>query len=364
MAAPEHLLYTPEQAARSTLAALKHQSTLARLVNTDFNGDFVAGRGASVTVKRPIVIDKARVYTADNRAAEDAITYSNLAEPYTSVKVSDQVYNAVKLPDDFATFSLTSLEQQVIAPMSETVAERINGIVAAAFQTVAAGLIPVMDSATAVTDDTDRFVGEDGKAYANLQALKAAGTTFAGFVNQVTVPADKLTATNLEDVLPAIRSARQVLGQRGVPAAGRVLVVGANWEAALLSLDNLNKVNEAGDNGALLRTATLGNLYGFTIVVDYSLGANDAFAFQRDAVTLVTRTTAIPRGASFASTTSAEGFTLRYLQDYDPDHLVDRAVIDTFAGAQVLDKQRIVRLTGADTMTEKSTPAPAPDAGA
>ncbi|QGJ94139.1 major capsid protein [Corynebacterium phage EmiRose] len=363
--AVEHLLYTPEQAARSTLAALKYQSTLARLVNTDFSTEFVAGRGASVTVKRPIVIDKARVYTEANRAAEDAITYSTVAEPYTSIKVTDQVYNAAKLPDDFATFTLTSLEQQVIAPMAESVAEHINKVVADAFATVPAGLLPVLDQSAKLKDTDPRFVGADDKKYASMQAIKTAGTTFKGFVNQVTVPADKLKATYKEDVLVAIRSARQVLGQRGVPATGRTLVVGANWEAALLSLDNLNKVNEAGDNGALLRQATLGNLYGFTIVVDYALEPNDAYAFQRDAVTLITRTTAAPRGASFASTVAAEGFTMRYLQDYDPDHLVDRAVVDTFAGAQVLDPQRIVRLTGADTMTDKApgaTPEPAPEA--
>ena len=87
------------------------------------------------------------------------------------------------------------------------------------------------------------------------------------------------------------------------------------------------------------------------------MGPNEAWAFQRDAITLATRTTAIPRGAAFASTVSAQGFTLRYLQDYDPEILTDRAVVDTFAGAQVLDPQRIVKLTGADTITEDAPAA-------
>lgn len=357
MAAPNHQLYTPEQASRSVLAATRYQSTLARLVSTDYSTEFVAGRGATVTIKRPVMIDKARVYTQQNRLAEDAITYSDLYQPYTSITITDQVYNAVKLPDDFTTFTLESLEQQVVAPMAESVAEQLNNTIVKALGTVEAGINDTFDVSAGTQN---RYVGANGTRYADMAALRAAGTTFAGFANTVSVTSEQLTATTRGEVLGAIRSAHQLLGQRGVPQTGRVLAVGANWEAALLGLDNLNKVNQAGDN-SVLRMATLGQLYGFTIVVDYSLGANDAYAFQRDAVTLVTRTTAIPRGASFAATTSAEGFTMRYLQDYDPDHLTDRAVVDTFAGAEVLDPQRIVRLTGADSMVEDAAAPAAPN---
>ena len=345
MAAPQHLLYTPVQAARSALAALRYQSTLARMVNTDYSSEFTAGRGTTVNIKRPVMIDRARTYTQADRQAENKIEYSNLFQPYTSITLTDQVYNAVKLPDDFATFTLESLESEVIAPMAESVAEQINSVVVSAFQSVPAGLTAV-DAA-----DRDQYVGTNGTAYDTLDALKADGAEFAGFGAKVTVPEAALTATYRGDVLPTIRAAHQVLSQRGVPAQGRTLVVGANWEAALMDFPSLNKVNESGDSG-LLRQATLGSLYGFTIVVDYTVGPNEAWAFQRDAITLATRTTAIPRGAAFASTTSAQGFSLRYLQDYDPEILTDRAVVDTYAGAQVLDVQRIVKVTGADTMTE------------
>lgn len=351
MAAPNHLLYTPEQAANSSLAALKYQSTLARTVNTDFTSEFIAGRGASVTVKRPVMIDKARVYTAEDRKGEAAITYSDLFEPFTSVKVTDQVYNAVKLPDDFMTFTITDLEQQVIAPMAESVADAINKEVIAAFRTVPEGL-------SAIDKATKPYVGTDGKGYDSIKALRDAGTEFAGFGGSVSgektvsVKPAQLAPTTNAQVLPAIRAAHQLLSQRGVPMVGRTLVVGANWEAAIMDMKQLQKVNEAGDNGGLLRQATLGKLFGFTIVADYTIDPNEAWAYQRDAITLVTRTTAIPRGAAFAKTVSAQGFNLRYLQDYDPDHLQDRAVVDTFAGAAVLDGQRIVKLTGVDAIAD------------
>lgn len=362
MAYPDHLLFTPEQVSATTLAALKNRSTLARLVNQDFARDFVPGRGASVTVKSPIMTDEADVYTHANRVAGDAIRYSDLWEPYRTLTLSDQVYKAVQLPDDFATFNLTDMAQQVVAPIAEKVADRINAIVAASFASVGAGL------STADTATKGSFVGVDGKKYNDLAALKTAGVAPLAYGLGLTgatspIKAADLTAATHADVLKVIRAAYRLFGLRGVPQQGRTLVVGAGWAAAILALPNLNKVNEAGTDG-LLRDATLGNLYGFTIVTDYSINPYDAFAVQRDAVTLATRTPAIPRGASFAATTSADGFTLRYLHDYDPDHLTDRAVVDTFAGAQVLDPQRIVRLTGTPGFEEPAAPVAAPGGGA
>lgn len=366
MAYPDHLLYTAREAADSTLAALRYQSNLARLVSTSTSLDSIPGQGATVDVKRPVMIDPARTYTQEQRQAEEPIRYSNLFQGYTSVRLGEQIYQAVKLPDDFVTFTLQNLERQVIAPMAESVADRINRVVIDALETVEPGLTDVDTAAKGalVTEDGQVFEGED--ALARYRAVDSNGTAFAGFGAGISDSLQAgltgaMTPTNLGQVLRAIRTAHQVLGLRGVPLQGRTLAVGANWEAALMALDNLNKVNEAG-NGDVLRNATLGRLYGFTIVVDYGLAPNDAYAFQTQAVALATRTTAAPRGAAFASTVAAQGFTLRYLQDYDPTILTDRAVVDTFAGARVLDTQRILRLTGTDTMTEPLVPSDTPEA--
>lgn len=217
-----HQLYTPEQAARSTLAAVRYKSTLARLVNTDYSTEFTAGRGASVTVKRPVMLDKARVYTAENRKNGDAITYTDLVQPYTSVSISDQVYQAVKLPDDFVTFTLESLENQVVGPMAESVAEHLNKVVIDAFGSVKSGLLSGFDA-----DPKDAaakpYLGTNGTAYATLKELRDANTEFAGFAAGVTVKAADLKAKYRGDVSKAIRAAHQLLGQRGVPLNGRYL---------------------------------------------------------------------------------------------------------------------------------------------
>ena len=48
----------------------------------------------------------------------------------------------------------------------------------------------------------------------------------------------------------------------------------------LLELDQLQKANEAGTDG-LLREATIGRLFGFNIVVDPNLTADEGLAYNR-----------------------------------------------------------------------------------
>lgn len=339
-----HELYEGTNVARSALAALRNQSTLARIVNREFSRDIVRGVGASVDIKRPIVIDPARTYTEANRNAGDAISYSNLYEPYLSIKVSDQLYNAVQINDFEGTF--TELEKEVVAPMADSVADGLNQLVVNTFDGVEAGLTAV-DSAA-----KGRLVGANGNDYANITTLRDAGTTFVGFGAGVSVAAGQLTAAANSDVLKVIRAARQLFRQRGVPQQNRYLVVGSGWEAALLSQDILTKVNESGSSEAL-RQAEIGILYGFTILVDDAIDPYKAYAFQRDGIGLITALTAAPKGAAYSATASSDGFGMRYIHDYDVDHLTDRAVVDTFAGAEVIDPQRIAVLTGAEGFEEK-----------
>ena len=348
MVAPNHHLYTPEQAARSTVAAVRYQSTLARRLAKPLTGAQPAGKGASVAFASPIYIDPARVYTRDMRRREERIEYSDLYQDVTSIELTDQVYNAVKLPDDFYTFTLQNLEQQVIRPMAQSVADQINNTIVGTLHGVQAGLTK------ADTAARGSIVDENDKEYTDREKFRDAGTKFKAFGAGIKGITNKsLQASNQREALRAVRAAAQVFGQRGITNAGRILVVGAAWEAAFLDNDQLRKVNESGTSDAL-RQATLGYLYSFEVIVDYTIDPTAAYALDAEGVALVTQTTAIPRGTAFGSTTSQDGFTLRYLQDYDPDILTDRAVVDTFAGAKILDSQRVLKLTGTENMADLS----------
>lgn len=285
-----NVLYTPEQAARSTLAAVRWVSTLPRLVRQDFSNEFVAGRGQTVNVVHPVTLAAARTYTAANRTARAAIVFDELAQSTTPVTLEDQIYSAVRLPDDFATFTLTSMEQQVLRPQAEVVADKIGALLTAELNAVAA----------------------DG----DVPLLLADGS-------------------NALQVIIALRS---VMNARKVPMSDRVLALTPAAEAAILNVPQLQKINESG--GDLLRTATIGNLFGFTIVSDPNL--TRSVAFQRDAFALVTRPSRSPQGAAFSATVAQDGFALRWLQQYNPLQLEDQSIVDTFAAAETLDADRAV----------------------
>lgn len=291
-----HTLYTPEQAATSVLAALRYLSVLPRTVRMDFSNEFVAGRGQTVNVLGPVSAGDAKIYTKENRVARDAIEFNELAQSYVPVTLEDQLYNAVRLPDDWATFTLKDLQTQVIKPQAESVVDAL-----------ATPLVTEMEAVEAEADAA------------------------------VTVQAD-----GSSNVLASIVKLNQVLNERKIPRAGRTLAVGTDWEAALLNLPQLQKVNEAGDNGALLRQATLGNLFGFQIIVAPELESTKAIAYHKDAFAFVTRPSRVPEGAGFGHVVSQDGFALRHIMHYNPTQLEDQSVIDTFYGAATLDVNRAV----------------------
>ncbi|MEW6894467.1 P22 phage major capsid protein family protein [Trueperella pyogenes] len=292
-----HKLYTSEEAARSVLAALRYLTVLPRTVRMDFSSEFVAGRGQTVNVRGPISAGEAKTYTAENRTSRDAIEFNDLTQSWVPVKLDNQVYNAVRLPDDWATFTLKDLQSQVIRPQAESVVDAL----------------------------AKPLLAEMGK----IKAEKTAAAT----VDQ---------DTGESDVLRSITRLRAVLNERKVPMVGRTLAIGSDWEEALQNTPMLNKVNESGDDGSMLREATLGRIKGFDVVFDASLPKNKAIAYHKDAFAFVTRPSRVPEGAAYGAVVSEAGFSLRHIMHYNADQIEDQSVIDTFHGAATLDANRAV----------------------
>lgn len=290
-----HNLYTPEQAARATLASLRYLTNLPRTVRQDFSNEFVAGRGQTVNVLGPISAGTAHVYTKANRDARQAIQFNDLTQSWFPVTLEDQVYNAIRLPDDFATFTIQDLTQQVLIPQAESVVDQL-----------AAPLIAEM-----VAIGTDASIPEVADDGSNFRT--------------------------------ALIKARQVLNDRKIPAGGRTLAVGPGMEAAALQDELLQKVNESG-SGDTLRNATIGQLFGFTIVADPTLPDDFGIAYNRDAFAHVTRPSKQPQGAAYSATVAQDGYALRWIQHYNPLQLEDQSVVDTFFGATTLDANRAVSL--------------------
>lgn len=301
-----HTLYRPEQTARSTIAALRYLTNLPRTVRMDFAGEFVAGRGQTINVKGPISAGEAHDYTASNRSSRAEITFNDLSQTFVPVRLENQVYNAVRLPDDFTTFTLEQMEDEVLRPQAEAVVDKLP--------------VPLLEEMKKIKAPTASGTGPD-VTYSAATALKF-----------------KRDGSN---ALAVITRLRKVLNTRNVPSQGRTLAVGSDIAEVLLLLDQLNKVNEAG-TGDTLREATIGRLKGFDIVEDTALPGDFAIAYQREAFVFVTRPSAAPKGIAYSAAVSQDGFSLRHIMQYDPIHLEDQSVVDCFYGAATLEAKRAV----------------------
>lgn len=286
-------LFNPTQAAKATLSSLRYLTNLPRTVRQDFSNEFVAGRGQTVNVLGPISAGTAKVYTKANRDARAAIQFNDITQAWFPVTLEDQVYNAVRLPDDFATFTLEDMTRQVLRPQAESVVDALAA--------------PLISEMTAIVTDSS-------------------------------IPAVAPDGSNIRQVLI---KARQVLNERKIPAADRWFAVGSDIEAAILSDTLLQKVNESGSS-EVLRNATIGRLFGFTIVADPTLPSDFGIAYHRDAFAHVTRPSRQPDGAAFSASVAQDGYALRWIQHYNPLQLEDQSVVDTFFGATTLDANRAV----------------------
>lgn len=286
-------LFNPTQAAKATLSSLRYLTNLPRTVRQDFSNEFVAGRGQTVNVLGPISAGTAKVYTKANRDARAAIQFNDITQAWFPVTLEDQVYNAVRLPDDFATFTLEDMTRQVLRPQAESVVDALAA--------------PLISEMTAIVTDSS-------------------------------IPAVAPDGSNIRQVLI---KARKVLNERKIPAADRWFAVGSDIEAAILSDTLLQKVNESGSS-EVLRNATIGRLFGFTIVADPTLPSDFGIAYHRDAFAHVTRPSRQPDGAAFSASVAQDGYALRWIQHYNPLQLEDQSVVDTFFGATTLDANRAV----------------------
>lgn len=131
----------------------------------------------------------------------------------------------------------------------------------------------------------------------------------------------------------ALIEARRVLNAFHAPG-DRYMVVGTDFESMLLSDDDLALAQNVGDAEAesLLTQASIGNRYGFRIVVDNTVAPGDAYAFAGSAFIFANAAPSVPQSIKIGGTSSFEGISLRFIRDYDPEYLMDRSVVNTYAG--------------------------------
>lgn len=285
---------TAQQISRLAVELLNRTLMLPNTISKIPGAEYAGPNGGTVTVMVPTPL------VAREQATPGAqITWDDVAETPVDVSVK-HLYSAVKVTDEELTMSLVDYGRQVGANQVQAVATKAEDQVAAAMNAVAA------DDSFAATADPD-------------------------------------------DTKAMLLAARAALSGANVPASDRYFAVSPDIATRVLSVPEFTRVDESG-SGSALREGTIGRLYGFTFVESNALTAGTALAYHRSAFTWANfppAGTTSQDGVDIATAT-AGGVSMRTAIQWLPDFLSKGSVVQTFAGAALVDAARVFKLdTGA-----------------
>lgn len=277
---------TAKRISRAGVALLTRTLVLPMTVTRVPGEDFAGSNGDTITIRVP------QPASARTQAAPGAaITYDDVNELPVDVTLA-HLYHATKVTDEELSLSVEDYGAQVTAKQVSAVATGAEDELAAAMNALAA----------------DSSIALDGT-----------------------------------DIESKILEAREALGNADVPSGDRWLAVSPGVATFALKLDKFSRVDASGDDSAL-RDAILGRVYGFNVVESNALTAGTAVAYHRSGFAFGNRTPVAPRGAADSATATEAGVGLRQIFQYDPDVLSDASVISTFAGAALVDADRVYKL--------------------
>ena len=281
---------TAKRISRTAIALLTRTLVLPMTVTRVAGEEFAGSNGDTVTVRVPVP-QSARTQESPG----SSITYDDITEVPVDVTLA-HLYHATKVTDESLSLEIEQFAEQVT-------------------------LVQVSAVATG---------GED---------------ELAGAMNAVAADITDVDGDNIED---SILEARETLGSNDVPVGDRWLAVSPEVATLMLKLDKFSRVDASGDDSAL-RQAILGRIYGLMVVESNALTSGTAVAYHRSGFAFATRTPVVPRGAADSATATEAGIGLRQIFQYDPNVLSDASVISTFAGASLVDADRVVKLTTASS---------------
>jgi len=281
-----------EKLASTAWELLQRQIVLPRLVN-NFNGnDFKGALGDTIKIPVPARTKARRRALRPATEQDRTIQMSSLEESFFNVTITDDLYNAIPIEDEVLTFDIDNVLTRVLAPQVRAVAIDVENLIA------------------------EEIENADYKPAFDLE---------------------------LDPAKPynALVKASTLLKRAYVPMDGRVLLVGSNVEASLLTSDQFIKQSSSGDIAtSMLQTATLGTIAGYTAVSCDVIDPDTAYLFHKSAFAFSAVSPVIPRGAAFGQQVGSDaGVPLTWIHDYDFLVSRDRSLVHTYAGTNTFKDQ-------------------------
>jgi hypothetical protein len=271
------------------VSLLTRQLVLPMTASRIPGGEFAGDNGDTITVR----VRTPR--TARKQATPGAnITFDPVNETPVEVKLS-HLYDATFLTDEDLSLNLVDFGVQVTEPQTQAVA-----------------------------------VGAEDE--------------LAAAMNAVTPDASFAAAATPADTDAKILEARETLSSAKIPAGDRFLACAPDIITRLLQVDKFVRADAVGD-GTAIREATMGRIYGFTVVESPGLTAGTAVAYHRSGFVFANRVPVAPRGlaSSQVGTATVSGIGMRQIFQYDPKALKDQSVLSSFAGAAVVENDRVFK---------------------
>lgn len=296
-------LLSPAVIARAALATLYEVTIGAQLVHRDYDAEFSAKVGDTITIRKPATFEATEFDPATG------IVIQNATETSVPVVLNHFADTSFAVTSRDMTLKIENFAEQLLDPAMESIAQKIDRDL---FREFRAGI-------------TQTVGARAGREYDRPEALIDAAT---------------------------------ILNMNAVPTTERRAVIGPQMNGDWLDTDLLKQVNTSGSTEAL-REAYLGRrLFGFDPywsqhieqpALNPAVGAPTTevgVAFHRTAVALVTRQLELPQGAANAAIASYKGFGVRVVIGYDQAKKQDVVSIDTLYGIKVLDAKRAVLVKG------------------
>lgn len=291
-------LLTAQGISSLAVALLTRRIVLPATVSRIPGGEFAGANGDTITirVRQP---RSAQVQTTPGTA----INFSQISETPVNVTLR-HLYDAVHVTDEELSLELEDFGRQVLEPQVRAVA----------------------------------IGGEDELA-----------TAMNNLVTDATLDLSPVSGTVAEETDRVIKLARETLSEADVPMGNRFLACAPDFVTLLLGVEKFVRADATGDGrSSAIRDAVMGRIYGFTVVESNGLTASTAVAYHESGFAFANRTPVIPRGVAGQSATSTEdGIGLRHIMQYQPANLQDQSVLTTFAGASVVDADRVFKIATA-----------------